>query len=454
MAAGTNTGRTWAGSPGPRGPRGAQRAWCAYGLRQPQDDGDRAGHQRQVHDERQVQRESRTGRAAPRAAAAAEPAHVGGRRHERGARCAAAGARSITYAVAAPVNSPADRPEEQPAAYSQPSAEAPRKQAALAAAKPRPHSSTGRLPTVSDTLPASRRTPMTPKAYTAYTTVTISSEKPNLSWCGRRPGSAAWCPPCRRRKHRPGEQTRAPSAVVTVHGTDRDGASGPARGRGAGHVSRAVLAVPLVGVVQMGQMARAQLQPDVPCLAARLRPAARHQLAGLLLRLHHRAGAAQRLARRLVQEERGDHPDHPGDHQVVRRDHLVAGLLHQRRGDQRGRAAEEGHGDVEGDRQRAVAQTGGEQRGQGGRGGAGEAHQQQTEDQAAERGQQDPALPDQQERGSASTTIAMLPTMNSGRRPQRSEERPTAVMVRATTHHRAEDQQLGGRGRPGRGSRS
>lgn len=57
-----------------------------------------------------------------------------------------------------------------------------RKQTALAAAKARPASSTGRLPTESEALPASSSTPMTPKAYTAYTTVTISSEKPNFSW--------------------------------------------------------------------------------------------------------------------------------------------------------------------------------------------------------------------------------------------------------------------------------
>lgn len=91
------------------------------------------------------------------------------------------GANSITYAVAAPVNRPADSPESSRPAYSQPSAVAHRKQTALAAENPRPHSSTGRLPTASEAFPVSSSTPMTPKAYTAYTTVTVSSENPNFS---------------------------------------------------------------------------------------------------------------------------------------------------------------------------------------------------------------------------------------------------------------------------------
>lgn len=77
------------------------------------------------------------------------------------------GDRSITYAVAAPVNSPADSPDSSRPAYSQPSPVAARKHTALAAAQPRPIISTGRLPTVSEALPASSSTPMTPKAYTA-----------------------------------------------------------------------------------------------------------------------------------------------------------------------------------------------------------------------------------------------------------------------------------------------
>ncbi len=92
------------------------------------------------------------------------------------------GARSMTYAVAAPVNRPADRPESSRPAYSHPRPSAHRKQTALATANPRPHSSAGRLPTVSEASPARSSTPMTPKAYTAYTTVTISSENPNASW--------------------------------------------------------------------------------------------------------------------------------------------------------------------------------------------------------------------------------------------------------------------------------
>lgn len=80
------------------------------------------------------------------------------------------------------MNSPADRPENSRPANSQPSPVAARKHTALAAAHPRPAISTGRLPTVSEALPASSSTPMTPKAYTAYTTVTVSSEKPNFSW--------------------------------------------------------------------------------------------------------------------------------------------------------------------------------------------------------------------------------------------------------------------------------
>lgn len=91
------------------------------------------------------------------------------------------GASSITYTVAAPVKRPADSPENNRPTYSQPSPVAHRKQTALAAANPRPHSSTGRLPTASETLPVSSSTAMTPKAYTAYTTVTVSSENPNFS---------------------------------------------------------------------------------------------------------------------------------------------------------------------------------------------------------------------------------------------------------------------------------
>ncbi len=80
------------------------------------------------------------------------------------------------------MNRPADSPDNSRPAYSQPSPVAHRKQTALAAAHPRPASSTGRLPTASEALPASSSTPMTPKAYTAYTTVTVSSEKPSFSW--------------------------------------------------------------------------------------------------------------------------------------------------------------------------------------------------------------------------------------------------------------------------------
>jgi hypothetical protein len=92
------------------------------------------------------------------------------------------GADSMTYAVAAPVNSPAESPDSSRPAYSQTRPVAHRKQTALAAAQPRPHSSTGRLPTASEALPASSSTPTTAKAYTAYTTVTVSSEKPNFCW--------------------------------------------------------------------------------------------------------------------------------------------------------------------------------------------------------------------------------------------------------------------------------
>ncbi|GGW27126.1 hypothetical protein GCM10010320_02190 [Streptomyces caelestis] len=89
---------------------------------------------------------------------------------------------SITYAVAAPVRRPAESPDSSRPAYSRPNPVAHRKQTALAAANPRPHRSTGRLPTASEALPTSSRTPMTPKAYRAYTTVTLSSENPNLPW--------------------------------------------------------------------------------------------------------------------------------------------------------------------------------------------------------------------------------------------------------------------------------
>lgn len=92
------------------------------------------------------------------------------------------GASSMTYAVAAPVKRLTDRPERSRPAYNQPTASARRKHTALAAANPRPQSSVGRLPTVSEALPARSSTPMTPKAYTAYTTVTVSSENPNFSW--------------------------------------------------------------------------------------------------------------------------------------------------------------------------------------------------------------------------------------------------------------------------------
>lgn len=88
----------------------------------------------------------------------------------------------MTYAVAAPVSRPADRPDSSRPAYSQPSEVASRKQTALTAAQPRAARITGRRPTVSEALPASSSTPMTAKAYTAYTMVTVSSENPNLSW--------------------------------------------------------------------------------------------------------------------------------------------------------------------------------------------------------------------------------------------------------------------------------
>ncbi len=84
--------------------------------------------------------------------------------------------------MAAPVNSPAENPDSSRPAYSQPTPVAHRKQTALAAAQARPTSSTGRRPTTSEALPVSSSTPITPKAYTAYTTVTTSSENPNFSW--------------------------------------------------------------------------------------------------------------------------------------------------------------------------------------------------------------------------------------------------------------------------------
>lgn len=93
-----------------------------------------------------------------------------------------AGASSITYAVAVPVNRPADRPDINRPAYSSGSPPSSRKHSALSAANPRPASSTGRRPTVSETLPATSSTAITANAYTAKTTVTSSSEKPSCSW--------------------------------------------------------------------------------------------------------------------------------------------------------------------------------------------------------------------------------------------------------------------------------
>lgn len=74
------------------------------------------------------------------------------------------GASSITVAVAAPLNSPAAKPDRRRPANSRGSPPWVRKQTALAAERPRPMNSTGRRPAWSEKLPASSRTAMTPKA--------------------------------------------------------------------------------------------------------------------------------------------------------------------------------------------------------------------------------------------------------------------------------------------------
>ncbi len=92
------------------------------------------------------------------------------------------GASSITATVAVPVKSPAENPESTRPAKSSGSPPSKRKQSALAAAHPSPASSTGRRPSTSETPPATVSTAITPAAYTAKITVTISEEKPISSW--------------------------------------------------------------------------------------------------------------------------------------------------------------------------------------------------------------------------------------------------------------------------------
>lgn len=90
-------------------------------------------------------------------------------------------ASSSTAAVAAPLNNPAANPDSTRPSSSIGSPPSNTKHSALAADSPSAQNSTGRRPTSSEKLPARRRTVMTPSAYTAKTTVTISSENPSCS---------------------------------------------------------------------------------------------------------------------------------------------------------------------------------------------------------------------------------------------------------------------------------
>jgi hypothetical protein len=85
IAAGGEHGPYVRGQRGALRSYGAQRLPLPYGLREPQQDGGRPGHQHEVRDERQVQRPVGVLREhAGEQRAAAQSAHVGGRRHERG----------------------------------------------------------------------------------------------------------------------------------------------------------------------------------------------------------------------------------------------------------------------------------------------------------------------------------------------------------------------------------
>jgi hypothetical protein len=95
------------------------------------------------------------------------------------------GASSTTATEAVPVKTPADSPETtRPISRAGSDKRLPpmRKVTALAAESAKPASSMGRRPTRSDQLPTSTRAAITPVAYTAKITVTISSEKPILAW--------------------------------------------------------------------------------------------------------------------------------------------------------------------------------------------------------------------------------------------------------------------------------
>jgi hypothetical protein len=84
-------------------------------------------------------------------------------------------------AVAVPVKMPADNPERTRPTSSSGSPLAVRKHTALSAESTSPGSNTRRRPIWSDSLPNSTSDAITPAAYTAKITVTISSENPNCS---------------------------------------------------------------------------------------------------------------------------------------------------------------------------------------------------------------------------------------------------------------------------------
>lgn len=94
-------------------------------------------------------------------------------------RCA--GNRSISVAVAVPVNTPADRPDSTRPASSIATLPANTNTAELAADSASPNNRTGRRPSWSDSPPKSNKPAITPTAYVAKMTVTISPPKPYLA---------------------------------------------------------------------------------------------------------------------------------------------------------------------------------------------------------------------------------------------------------------------------------
>jgi len=76
----------------------------------------------------------------------------------------AGAASSVTAAVAAPLKSPAEKPENTRPTNSSGRACAARKQPALSIAKPTPTSRTGRRPSTSENDPAISRAAITPQA--------------------------------------------------------------------------------------------------------------------------------------------------------------------------------------------------------------------------------------------------------------------------------------------------